>query len=62
MFPSNDPTHAFQHWKYTGSDVPPPGDENFRINLWLFNAGSPSNNEEVEVVLGSFKFAKNQNP
>ncbi len=30
------------HWVYTGSDIPPPGDERFRFNVWLFDGIPPA--------------------
>ncbi|GIU95226.1 MAG: hypothetical protein KatS3mg012_1683 [Gaiellaceae bacterium] len=43
-------------WTYTGPDVPEPGDENARMNLWLFRGLAPSDGREVEIVLESFSF------
>ncbi len=40
-------------WDYPG-DVPPPGNERFRINLWLYQSALPS--RDHEVVLSSFAF------
>ncbi len=37
-------------------DIPYPGDENARINLWLLNGLPPSNGQEVEVVIRKFEF------
>ena len=39
---------------YRGSDVPKPGDEGVRLNLWLFGRGAPSNGQPVEIVVESF--------
>lgn len=41
---------------YTGSDVPPTGDERVRLNLWLFNGRAPIDGQPVEVVIRSFGF------
>jgi len=41
-------------WTYTGPDLPAPGKENARINLWLFNGAPPSDGEAVEVVVTKF--------
>jgi hypothetical protein len=43
-------------WTYTGSDVPQPGGENARMNLWLFRGQPPMNGAAVEVVITSFSF------
>jgi hypothetical protein len=42
---------------YTGSDVPKPGDERVRLNLWLFGGAAPTNGLPTEVVVESFAFA-----
>jgi hypothetical protein len=39
---------------YRGSDVPIPGDERVRLNLWLFNGSAPA--APAEVVVESFAF------
>ena len=44
-----------QSWAYAGSDVPWPGGENIRINLWL-KGGQPYYNSETEVVIKNFEF------
>lgn len=45
-----------ESWQYTGQDIPPPGHENARINVWLFNGVPPSDGQEVEVVIRKFEF------
>ena len=45
-----------QHWTYTGVDVPQPGGENARMNLWLFRGSAPQNGAPVTVVLESFSW------
>ena len=47
------PANVISNWIYTLT-VPPTGDENIRINLWLNQGNAPSN--EVEVVVRSFEF------
>jgi hypothetical protein len=42
---------------YRGSDVPKPGDERVRLNLWLFGGAAPSDGQPVEIVIESFAFA-----
>ncbi|HUQ43566.1 MAG TPA: hypothetical protein VM451_04025 [Candidatus Limnocylindria bacterium] len=42
---------------YRGADVPKPGDERVRLNLWLFGGAAPLNGQPVEVVVESFGFA-----
>ena len=46
---------SIQTWSYNGENIPRTGTENLRINLWL-NAQSPSDGEEVEVVIDKFEF------
>jgi hypothetical protein len=41
---------------YSGADVPKPGDERVRLNLWLFNGAAPTNGAAVEVVVRAFAF------
>ena len=36
--------------------VPQSGDENMRLNLWLFRGNPPTDTNEVEVVIKSFNF------
>jgi hypothetical protein len=55
-FSSSDSGAEFQTWSYTGPDIPPAGDENARINLWLLNGMPPSDGQEVEVIIKSFEF------
>jgi hypothetical protein len=42
---------------YRGGDVPKPGDERVRLNLWLCGGALPSNGQPVEIVVESFAFA-----
>ena len=43
-------------YKYTGSYIPPPGNEKPRISLWLMNGLAPSNSLEAEVIIKKFGF------
>ena len=43
-------------WTYSGPDIPTPGSEQARINLWLYRGAPPANGETVEVVVRRFKF------
>ena len=56
-FSSYDLTGWSHAWSHAGSDVPKPGGENVRLNLWLFGGAAPTNGREVEVVIDSFTFA-----
>lgn len=44
-------------WIYTGANIPPPGDERFRFNLWLFGGRSPATSRGDEVVIRSFSYS-----
>lgn len=41
-------------WTYNGNFVPKKGNENARINLWLFNSQPPLNGSRTEVIIQSF--------
>ena len=48
-------------WTYTGSNNSPPGKENVRINLWLYDGDSilgkpPSDGSEAEIIIKKFEF------
>lgn len=43
-------------WMYTGGDIPPAGEGNARMNLWLFGGSPPSDLENAEVVITVFEF------
>jgi hypothetical protein len=44
-------------YAYSGTDVPRPGDERVRLNLWLFGGSAPINGAAAEVVVSSFTFS-----
>ena len=41
-------------WHYKGPNIPSRGNENARINLWLFNGQPPTDTSEVEVIITKF--------
>ncbi|GEM_PF-767655 len=43
-------------WTYTGPNIPSPGNENARINLWLYQGNAPSDTQEIEVIISKFEF------
>ncbi len=49
-----DTNAEIARYTYSGSDVPLPGDERVRLNLWLFNGRAPA--APAEVVVESFTF------
>jgi hypothetical protein len=48
------PGRTIAEWSAAGSAVPEPGDEQLRINLWLYEGVSPG--REHEVVIPSVRF------
>jgi hypothetical protein len=49
------PANVITNWTYTLA-VPQTGDENVRLNLWLYNTNGPASGNEVEIVIKSFQF------
>lgn len=45
-------------WTYTGTQIPPAGNERVILNLWLYKGVPPSDLKEAEVVIKSFTFKK----
>jgi hypothetical protein len=43
-------------YRYVGADVPVPGGENARINLWLDRGAAPTDGQAVEILFDSFTF------
>jgi hypothetical protein len=43
-------------WQYQAADVPVPGGENPRMNLWLFRGKVPASGNRVHVILSNFVF------
>ena len=54
--PPSDPAETIHMWEYVGSDIPMPGDENARMNLWLMWGNPPLYGEGAEVVISAFTF------
>jgi len=50
-----NPTNVLSSWTYSLL-TPQTGDENVRLNLWLFNGSAPSKGNEVEAIIRSFEF------
>jgi hypothetical protein len=49
---------VLQRWRFEGSEVPVPGDENPRINLWLFRGAAPAAARPVEVIVSKFEWSR----
>jgi hypothetical protein len=43
---------------YAGADVPPPGGENVRMNLWLYNGERPATASGLTVTVSDFRFER----
>jgi hypothetical protein len=54
--PTADDGQLIYDWTYAGADVPPAGNGNARINLWLNEGDPPADGQEVEIVIESFEF------
>jgi hypothetical protein len=52
----DDPAHLIAAWTRRTADVPSPGREQPRINLWLPDAAPPVAGRAVEVALSAFRF------
>ena len=51
-----DPGAVIHQYVYEGPDIPPPGGERFRFNLWLFDGHAPDSGRGDEVIVKSFSF------
>jgi hypothetical protein len=55
-YATNPPAaNVISNWTYA-LDVPPSGDENVRLNLWLYGGAAPAGGQPVEFVVKSFQF------
>ncbi len=43
-------------WSYVASDVPVPGGETVRMNLWQYQGLAPANGQPVELVFSNFDY------
>jgi len=53
--PSPDSTNIINSWSYSLA-MPQTGDENVRLNFWLYTGSPPAGNSQVEVIIKSFEF------
>ena len=44
------------NWTYSGPDVPVPGGDHARMNLWLFQGRPPTNGRQVGIIIERFTF------
>jgi hypothetical protein len=51
-------TTLIHTWTYTGDDIPIPGDENVRFNLYLYGGDPPSEGLGDEVIIMSFEYVE----
>lgn len=47
-------------WAYTGSSIPPPGNERLHLNFWLFQGKAPTNGESAEIIIRSVNVDRTQ--
>lgn len=59
LAPGSD-SRLVHRWIYSGADLPVPGSENVRFNLWLFGGNPPSNGKRAEILVKDFSFARRQ--
>ena len=59
--PNPASTNVIRNWTYSLA-TPWTGDENIRINLWLFRGAAPTDKNEVEIIIKSFQFVPLQVP
>lgn len=50
------PFQRISSWTNNSPDVPAPGSENVRMNLWLVNGSAPLNSQPEEVLINNFLF------
>lgn len=50
------PGDLIESWVYTGAGVPPAGQANVRLNLWLVNGQPPATGQPLELIVQSFAF------
>jgi hypothetical protein len=55
-FEVDNSTSVVKSWNYTDKYAPIPGDEHFRINLWLFNSTPPSDGNQIQAVVKNFQY------
>lgn len=56
---SADPPIKIKSWQFKGPNIPKPGREQVRFNLWLFNGKlDPAPAEMPEVIVSNFTFNK----
>jgi hypothetical protein len=51
-----DPADVIQAWTYSGPDIPLPGTERMRFNLWLFDGNPPVTGSSSEMVILAFSY------
>lgn len=51
------PSDLIESWVYTGADMPPAGQANVRLNLWLVHGSQPpASGQPLELIVQSFDF------
>lgn len=52
--PAPSDKNLVNSWVYDGSDLPEPGKEKVRFNLWLFGGNPPSDGKKADLVITDF--------
>jgi len=55
-YPLTDANNIIERWCYTGLDIPPEGPGNPRINFYLAEGNAPTDGQNAEIVIKSFKY------
>lgn len=50
------PDSIIQTWTYTGSDIPSPGTERMRFNLWLVGGSPPMSGQPDQIAIKAFSY------
>jgi hypothetical protein len=50
------PGDIIYQWTYTGTFIPPPGNERVHVNLWLLNGAAPISGTGDTMIINSFTF------
>ena len=55
-YPLTDANNIIERWCYTGLDIPSEGPGNPRINFYLAEGNAPTDGQNAEIVIKSFKY------
>lgn len=60
ILPISSKDSILAEWIYTGSSIPPPGNERLHLNFWLFQGKAPTNGESAEIIIRSVNIDRSQ--